>query len=256
MLLQVVIHASFRSDDVLPRPALQTGWWAGGLLPVASASCQQPTCLRFEQTLLLLKMKGYPLYLAGLVSCGLANPSFAFTTSSSHQHQVKRRIHVTNRAPSASVISTLTKLNVKGIKTSQQEGELVEDDHASDLVARRAFVGKLASVAFGAFSSVAATTGAPEEAQAAAASSYVPGTIWNTGKQPKVPGQKPKDKNDTSGTRKDGNFLRSVADCKSQCENSTGPDGYSRSKEECLSDCQDICCKTYEQCSFAIVPRI
>ena len=202
-------------------------------------------------------MKGYhPLYLAGLVGCGLANPSFAFTTSSSHQHQVKRRIHVTNRAPSASVISTLTKLNVKGIKTSQQEGELVEDDHASDLVARRAFVGKLASVAFGAFSSVAATTGAPEEAQAAAASSYVPGTIWNTGKQPKVPGQKPKDKNDASGTRKDGNFLRSVADCKSQCENSTGPDGYSRSKEECLSDCQDICCKTYEQCSFAIVPRI
>ena len=187
------------------------------------------------------------------MSCGLADPSFAFTISSSHQHQVKRRI--INRAPSASVI-TLTQLNVKGIKTSQQEGELVEDDHASDLVARRAFVGKLASVAFVAFSSVAATTGAPEEAQAAAASSYVPGTIWKTGKQPKVPGQKPKDKNDTSGTRKDGNFLRSVADCKSQCENSTGPDGYSRSKEECLSDCQDICCKTYEQCSFAIVPRI
>ena len=246
-------NVSFRSDDVLPIKIKQAAKRPVPIVPMRCDALGSSRSQRPEQTLLLLKMKGYPLYLAGLVSCGLANPSFAFTISSSHQHQVKRRI--INRAPSASVI-TLTQLNVKGIKTSQQEGELVEDDHASDLVARRAFVGKLASVAFVAFSSVAATTGAPEEAQAAAASSYVPGTIWKTGKQPKVPGQKPKDKNDTSGTRKDGNFLRSVADCKSQCENSTGPDGYSRSKEECLSDCQDICCKTYEQCSFAIVPRI
>jgi len=43
-------------------------------------------------------------------------------------------------------------------------------------------------------------------------------TIYITGKTPKVPGAKPKDKNDTSGTRKDPNFLRSIADCKSQCE--------------------------------------
>mmetsp|Transcript_3944 Transcript_3944/g.6812 ORF Transcript_3944/g.6812 Transcript_3944/m.6812 type:complete len:193 (-) Transcript_3944:247-825(-) len=192
-------------------------------------------------------MKGHPLYLAGFMVCGLANPSLAFPTS---YHQATRRR--TNRV--ASGIS-LTQLNVEGI--NRQEGEFVEDDNVSDLVARRAFVTQFASaIAFGAFSSVAAATGAPEKAQAATTSPYVPGTIWNTGKQPKVPGQKPKDKNDTSGTRKDGNFLRSISDCKSQCENSTGPDGYSRSKEECLSDCQDICCKTYEQCSFAIVPRI
>jgi len=81
-------------------------------------------------------------------------------------------------------------------------------------------------------------------------------TIWMSGKPPKVPGQKPKDKNDLSGTRKDPNFLRSISSCKSQCENSVGPDGYARSKEECLSDCQDICCSTYEQCTFAIVPRM
>jgi hypothetical protein len=81
-------------------------------------------------------------------------------------------------------------------------------------------------------------------------------TIWRTGKPPKVPGEKPRDKNDTSGSRKDPRFLRSISDCKSQCENSPGPDGYARAKGDCLSDCQDICCTTYEQCTFAIVPRI
>ena len=81
-------------------------------------------------------------------------------------------------------------------------------------------------------------------------------TIWLTGKAPKVPGQKPRDKGDTTGTRKDPKFLRSISDCKSQCETTPSPDGLARSKEDCLSDCQDICCTTYEQCTFAIVPRI
>lgn len=39
-------------------------------------------------------------------------------------------------------------------------------------------------------------------------------TIWKSGKTPIVPGQKPKDKNDTSGTRKDSSFLRSISACK------------------------------------------
>jgi hypothetical protein len=81
-------------------------------------------------------------------------------------------------------------------------------------------------------------------------------TLYLTGKAPKVPGAKPKDKSDTAGTRRDPNFLRSISDCKSQCENKTAPDGTIRTKEDCLSDCQDICCTTYEQCTFGIVPRI
>ena len=82
-------------------------------------------------------------------------------------------------------------------------------------------------------------------------------TVYISGKTPQVPGQKPKDKNDVSGTRKDPNFLRSIADCKNQCENRSNPsDGSIKTKEECLSECQDICCTTYEQCTFAIVPRI
>lgn len=80
-------------------------------------------------------------------------------------------------------------------------------------------------------------------------------TIWKTGKAPEVPGQKPKDKSDTKGTKKDPNFLRSIADCKGKCENSPGPDGLARSSAECLSACQDICCTTYEQCTFAIIAR-
>lgn len=81
-------------------------------------------------------------------------------------------------------------------------------------------------------------------------------TIWLTGKPPKIPGQNPKNKGDLSGTKKDPGFLRSISDCKSQCENTPGPDGYAKTKEDCLSECQDICCTTYEQCTFAIVPRI
>lgn len=80
--------------------------------------------------------------------------------------------------------------------------------------------------------------------------------IWQTGKMPIIPGQKTKDKSDVSGTRKDPNFLRSLADCKSQCEKTSTPEGYAKPKEECLSDCQDICCTTYQQCTFGIVPRI
>ena len=76
------------------------------------------------------------------------------------------------------------------------------------------------------------------------------------GKAPVVAGQKPKDKNDVKGTKKDPDFLRSIGDCRAQCQNTAGPDGLSKPKEDCLSECQDICCNTYEQCTFAIVPRI
>jgi hypothetical protein len=81
-------------------------------------------------------------------------------------------------------------------------------------------------------------------------------TIWLTGKDPIIPGKKPRDKNDITGTKKDPNFLRSISDCKSQCERTSGPDGFARTKDECLSDCQDICCTTYQQCTFGIVNRI
>jgi hypothetical protein len=83
-------------------------------------------------------------------------------------------------------------------------------------------------------------------------------TKYISGKTPQIPGTEAKKKSDgdTKGTRKDPNFLRSISDCKNQCQITPGTDGYSRSKMECLSECQDICCTTYEQCSFNIVPRL
>lgn len=72
-------------------------------------------------------------------------------------------------------------------------------------------------------------------------------TIYKSGKAPIVPGQQPKDKSDVKGTRKDPDFLRSVADCRNQCQSSNGSDGFAKSNEDCLSECQDICCTTYEQ---------
>jgi hypothetical protein len=102
---------------------------------------------------------------------------------------------------------------------------------------------------------VASTNSHPTAAATAASAEKGP-TIWQSGKAPQVPGQKPKDKNDVKGTRKDPSFLRSISDCKSQCENTSSNTGLAKSKEDCLSECQDICCTTYEQCTFAIVPRI
>uniref|UniRef100_A0A7S2V8U6 SREBP regulating gene protein n=1 Tax=Entomoneis paludosa TaxID=265537 RepID=A0A7S2V8U6_9STRA len=121
------------------------------------------------------------------------------------------------------------------------------DEQDSEILSRR-------KVIFSCLASVALAAGVTRPTAALAEEEKK--TVYLTGKAPRVPGQKPKDKSDTSGTRKDPSFLRSISDCKSQCENKTGPDGLYRSKEDCLSECQDICCTTYEQCTFGIVPRI
>mmetsp|Transcript_36209 Transcript_36209/g.43239 ORF Transcript_36209/g.43239 Transcript_36209/m.43239 type:complete len:174 (+) Transcript_36209:142-663(+) len=121
---------------------------------------------------------------------------------------------------------------------------------------RRDIIRKIAtSFAIGSFTILETNVPTSRGSSAAYAADKEP-TIWKTGKAPIVPGAKPKDKNDTAGTRKDPSFFRSISQCKSECANKTGSDGYAKSKDECLSECQDICCATYEQCTFAIVPRI
>ena len=98
--------------------------------------------------------------------------------------------------------------------------------------------------------------GAVAPAVIAAEKPLPPGTKYISGKTPVPPGETPKKSDSTKGTKKDPDFLRSVADCRSKCQSQTDKDGLARSKEDCLSECQDICCKTYEQCTFNIVPRI
>ncbi|KAL3792691.1 hypothetical protein HJC23_009419 [Cyclotella cryptica] len=133
---------------------------------------------------------------------------------------------------------------------SFQSSSDVSIQKSNDNISRRELAKAIAS-SFISAGLLGAIVGKPNPASATSEDA----TIWKTGRAPEVPGQKPKDKGDTKGTKKDPNFLRSVADCKGKCENSYGPDGLARSSAECLSACQDICCTTYEQCTFAIVPR-
>jgi hypothetical protein len=136
------------------------------------------------------------------------------------------------------------------VSSSADKEVEVEVDEESVLESRRRFLTAAAMNV--------CLIGAASPAIAAAAAGAEEGstTIYRSGKPPMVPGQKPKDKSDTKGTRKDPDFLRSISDCKSQCQSTNGPDGFAKAKEDCLSECQDICCTTYEQCTFAIVPRI
>ena len=87
------------------------------------------------------------------------------------------------------------------------------DDNISS--SRRALFSKIASstlFALGGSQVLLATNDDNNVAAFAAEDSGA--TIWKSGKQPIVPGKKPKDKNDTSGTRRDSEFLRSISNCK------------------------------------------
>ena len=57
-----------------------------------------------------------------------------------------------------------------------------------------------------------------------------------------------KDKPD--GTKKDPNFLKCLNDCVPRC---LGPPGsVMKERADCLLECQDECCATYEQCTATI----
>lgn len=51
-----------------------------------------------------------------------------------------------------------------------------------------------------------------------------------------------------SDSKKDINFLRCISDCKSRCQ----LPGQGLAKTDCIQDCQDQCCTSYEQCSYKI----
>ena len=68
--------------------------------------------------------------------------------------------------------------------------------------------------------------------------------IWKSGKNPA-----PVDPNDPKkGTKKDSSFLRCLSGCKQDCQKP----GEGAAKLDCVQDCQDQCCSTYEQCSFKV----
>jgi hypothetical protein len=68
--------------------------------------------------------------------------------------------------------------------------------------------------------------------------------IYKSGKSPTPPNQSDPKK----GTKKDSTFLRCISDCKTRCQRP----GEGLAKNDCVQDCQDQCCASYEQCSFKI----
>jgi hypothetical protein len=83
-----------------------------------------------------------------------------------------------------------------------------------------------------------------DQMPAMAADKGTPALVYKSGKSP-IPN---KDPNDKTGTKKDTNFLRCISNCKARCQLPT--EGLA--KTDCIQDCQDQCCTTYEQCSFKI----
>ena len=51
-----------------------------------------------------------------------------------------------------------------------------------------------------------------------------------------------------SGSKKDSSFLRALSSCKTKCQSPS--EGLA--KNDCVQDCQDQTCSSYEQCSFRI----
>lgn len=75
--------------------------------------------------------------------------------------------------------------------------------------------------------------------------------IYKSGKAPYLStGGKPSDaKDDKSvGGKKETSFLRALSNCKTRCQQP----GEGLAKGDCVQDCQDQTCNSYEQCSFRI----
>jgi len=68
--------------------------------------------------------------------------------------------------------------------------------------------------------------------------------VWKTGKNPVVV-----DPNDPKkGSKKDYTFLKCLSGCKQDCQKP----GEGAARGDCVQDCQDQCCSTYEQCTFRV----
>lgn len=121
-----------------------------------------------------------------ILACFIVNQSTAFTTTS---------------LPSISSVNDVT-THLMAINSNDSEINS----------SRRDIIRKIAtSFAIGSFTIL--ETNVPTSGESSAAYAADP-TIWKTGKTPIVPGEKPKSKDDTSGTRKDPKFLRSISQCK------------------------------------------
>ncbi len=77
-----------------------------------------------------------------------------------------------------------------------------------------------------------------------------PTIIYKSGKTPYIEGSSLGRKDSNSESKKDISFLRCISNCKAKCQ----LPGEGLAKNDCVQDCQDQCCNSYEQCSFRIKP--
>lgn len=70
-----------------------------------------------------------------------------------------------------------------------------------------------------------------------------PALVYKSGKNPRPNPSDPK-----AGSKKDSTFLKCLSSCKQDCQRPSA----GLAKGDCVQDCQDQCCASYEQCSFKI----
>ena len=103
------------------------------------------------------------------------------------------------------------------------------------------------------FASTSVITPYHSSAHAVASISGAQTFIYKTGKAPYLVSTGSSDsatsKDDKyPGSKKDSSFLRSMSNCKTRCQQP----GEGLAKNDCVQDCQDQTCNSYEQCSFRI----
>ena len=76
------------------------------------------------------------------------------------------------------------------------------------------------------------------------------GKRWISGKS-----DVPVPKGETKGTKKDIGFLRCLSNCVSDCQK-IGASGVPKGRDDCLIECQNECCMTYEQCTCTLNPNL
>lgn len=70
-----------------------------------------------------------------------------------------------------------------------------------------------------------------------------PALVYKSGKNPRPNPSDPK-----AGSKKDSSFLKCLSSCKQDCQRPAA----GLAKGDCVQDCQDQCCASYEQCSFKV----
>jgi hypothetical protein len=138
-------------------------------------------------------------------------PSLSITSIHHHHHHHHHHIyqHVQKTSSQRNAIQNNNNNNNNNDETTATTTTTTATTTANATTTRRNMFQKLivSSTAF------ALLAGESSLSSASAAAEKEP-TIWKSGKEPIIQGKKPRDKNDTSGTRKDGEFLRSLSQCK------------------------------------------